>query len=218
MTDHFDENGKPCTRHAVATDGLLAWAAVGSRISGFHHDTASKLQSLMMALDEATELLGDDRPDLMVALQTATTSMKEMHALLSENRALAKAPQRKPTQIAELLKRAAARHGVKLIGEVGPMTAHVAPPSIVHALALVLDLSAGSLHATRAVTVTATPRGDDVVIDLVGQPVDPTKDLINESVAVAAFLLAREDGELRCSPKGFVVQLPTTLRSAAVKP
>jgi len=218
MSDHNDENGKPCTRHASAADGLLAWAAVGSRISGFHHDTASKLQSLMMALDEATELLGDDRPELAVALETATTAMKEIHALLSENRALAKVPQRKPTPVKELFKRAAARHGVKLLGEIGQETAHVAPPSIIHALAIVLDLSGGSLHTTRAVTVTVTPNGDDLVIDLAGQPLDPAKELVSESISIAAYLLSREDGELRCTPKGFVVQLPTSLRSAGAKP
>ena len=57
------------------SDGVLAWAAVGSRISGFHHDSASKLQSLMMALDEAAELAGN-QPELARSLETAMTYVR----------------------------------------------------------------------------------------------------------------------------------------------
>jgi hypothetical protein len=218
MSDHLDEEGKPCTKHAPASDGLLAWAAVGSRISGFHHDTASKLQSLMMALDEATDILGNDRPDLHVALTTATTALRDIHGLLTENRALAKAPQRKTTALASLLDRAAARHGVKITGAVGTATVHVAPPSITHALSMLIDLSAGSLQSTRTVAVAVSVLADDVRVEITGPPVDAAKPLVNESISVAAFLLAREDGSLRCTPTGFVVQLPTIARSAGVKP
>lgn len=218
MTDHRDKDGKPCTRHAPASDGLLAWAAVGSRISGFHHDTASKLQSLMMALDEATELLGDERPEIRVPLDTATTALREIHGLLTENRALAKAPQRKATLVSDLFKRAAARHAVKISGDLGTASVHVAPPSITHALALLLDMSAGSVQSTRAVQIGVSAQGGDVQVEITGVVVDPSKPMVNESIAVAAYLLAREDGALRCSDQGFVVQLPTRAPSAPVKP
>jgi hypothetical protein len=217
VTDHLDEDGKPCTKHAPASDGLLAWAAVGSRISGFHHDTASKLQSLMMAVDEATDIVGDDQPDVRIALDTAMTALRDIHGLLTENRALAKAPQRKATPLADLFKRAAARHGVKLVGDLGASRVHVAAPSIVHALSLLLDLSAGSLQSTRSVEV-AVSGTHDLQITVAGAPVDASRPMVNESIAVAAFLLAREDGALRCSTRGFVVQLPTSDRSAGVKP
>jgi hypothetical protein len=214
---HLDEDGKPCTKHAVADDGLLPWAAVGSRISGFHHDTASKLQSLMMAVDEANDILGDERPEVRTALDTATAALRDIHGLLTENRALAKAPQRKTTPVAGLLERAATRHGVKLVGERGVAAVHVAPPSIVHALSMLLDMSAGSLQSTRTVELSVTGDAADVQIRIAGAPIEAGKPMLNESIAVAAFLLAREDGSLRCTERGFVIQLPTIARSAGDK-
>jgi len=157
VTEHVDETGRPCTRHAPSNEALLAWAAVGARVSGFHHDTASKLQSLMMALDEATDLLGDSRPDVQRSLETAVAALRDIHALLTENRALAKAPQRKPTMLSELLKRAANRHGVKLVGQHSSVSVVVAPPSSVHALGLLLDhgkVSEPSADAIRVLSLT----------------------------------------------------------------
>jgi hypothetical protein len=221
VSDHSDEDGKPCTKHAVAGDGLLAWAAIGSRLSGFQHDTASKLQSLMMAVDEATDLVGDDRPDVRTALETAMAALRDINGLLTENRALAKAPQRKATPVGALLDRAAARYGVKLVGDRGTATAHVAPPSTVHALSLLLDLSAGAVQSSRAVEVVVTAAAS-IEIRITGAPIDAGKPMVNEAIAVAAYLLAREDGALRCNDQGFVVQLPiaapTSARSAGDKP
>lgn len=220
MIEHLDEEGKPCTRHAApATDALLAWAAVGSRISGFHHDTASKLQSLMMALDEATDVLGDGRPDVSVPLDQAMTALREIHALLTENRALAKAPQRKSIALAELLKRAAARHGVALQGDAGAAIVQVAPPSIVHALAMLLDLAAGALQGRRGVSIAVTANERDVTVSMDGAPL-AAPPAASEAIAMATYLLGREDGTLRCAPLGFVVQLPlaTSARSAADNP
>jgi hypothetical protein len=218
VTDHLDDDGKPCTKHAVASDGLLAWAAVGSRISGFHHDTASKLQSLMMAVDEANDILGDDRPDVRIALETATTALRDIHGLLTENRALAKSPQRKTTPVGAMLDRAAARHGVKLVGDRGAATAHVALPSIVHALSLLLDLSAGAVQSTRAVEVAVTKGAEAIEIRIVGAPIEAGKPMVNESIAVAAYLVGREDGALRCNDRGFVVQLPVAAATSARSP
>ncbi len=221
MIEHLDEDGNPCTRHA-APDlyALLEWAAVGSRISGFHHDSASKLQSLRMALDEATEALGDDRPDVRVQLDTAMTALRDLHALLTENRALAKPPQRKAVALADLLSRAAARHGVALQGELGSSMVHVAPPSTVHALSMLLDLSAGALQGRRVVSITVTTNDSDVTVSIAGAPLATPAASANKAIAMSTYLLAREDGTLRCAPLGFAVQLPlaTSARSAAVKP
>lgn len=222
MTEHVDETGRPCTRHAPSNEALLAWAAVGARVSGFHHDTASKLQSLMMALDEATDLLGDSRPDVQRSLETAVAALRDIHALLTENRALAKAPQRKPTMLSELLKRAANRHGVKLVGQHSSVSVVVAPPSSVHALGLLLDHLAGPPQGSRTVELAVETVGDAVHVSLTGTPSEHATPTSNEAIAVAAFLLAREAGRLACSPRGFVVQLPladaTSARSAGVKP
>ena len=222
MTDHVDESGQPCTRHVPSNETLLGWAAVGSRVSGFHHDTASKLQSLMMALDEATDLLGDARPDVQRALETAVAALRDIHALLTENRALAKAPQRKPTQLSELLERAANRYGVKLVGERAAVAVVVAPPSTVHAFGLLVDLLAGSPQGSRTVEFAVDIAGDAAKVSLGGTPSEHASPTSNEAIAIVAFLLAREDGRLACSPRGFVVQLPladeTSARSAGVKP
>lgn len=221
MTEHVDETGRPCTRHAPSNDALLAWAAVGSRVSGFHHDTASKLQSLMMALDEATDLLGESRPDVQRSLETAVAALRDIHALLTENRALAKAPQRKPAMLSELLARAANRHGVKLVGEHASVTVVVAPPSSVHAFGLLLDHLAGSPQGSRTVELAVETVGDAARVSLTGAPSEHATPTSNEAIAIAAFLLAREDGRLACSSRGFVVQLPladaTSARSAGVK-
>lgn len=222
MTDHVDETGRPCTRHAPSNETLLAWAAVGSRVSGFHHDTASKLQSLMMALDEATDLLGDARPDVQRSLDTAVAALRDIHGLLTENRALAKPPQRKPSLLSELIKRAANRHGVKLVGEHASESVLVASPSTVHAFGLLLDLLAGPAQGSRTVELAVARAGDAVHVSLTGAPSEHATPTSNEAIAVAAFLLAREEGRLACSLRGFVVQLPradvTSARSAGDKP
>ena len=219
---HLDETGQPCARHVPSSETLLAWAAVGSRIAGFHHDTASKLQSLMMALDEATELLGDERPDLQRTLDTAMAALRDIHALLTENRALAKAPQRKSVSLASLLERAANRHGVKLVGDRSSAATSVAPPSIVHALGLLCDYLAGPPQGSRTVEVAVESAGDAAMISLTGAPWEQAPPTSNEAIAVAAFLLAREEGRLACSPRGFAIQLPladaTSARSPGVKP
>lgn len=204
MTSHHDETGALCTRHVpVDSDVLLAYAAVGARVSGFHHDIASKLQSLMMAIDEINELANDDvRP----AVATATTALQELNALLTVNRALAKGQQRKPTHLRELLARASERHGVKLQGELPDVNVIVALPSIAHALDMLLDMLAGPLRGPRTVRVEVTRTSEQVALALSAAT---AFDVQNEMVELAAFLLAREEGALTCNPHGFVVVLPT---------
>lgn len=203
MSSHHDETGAPCTRHEpIEQDVILAYAAIGARVSSFHHDIASKLQSLMMALDEIGELAKDD---LQPAASTAMTALQEINALLTVNRALAKGPQRKPTRIRDLLARAAERHGVKLQGDVPELDVVVAMPSIAHALDMLLDMLAGPLKGPRLVAIEVTRTSDRVALALTATT---SFDSHNELVALAAFLLGREEGALTCNPNGFVVVLP----------
>lgn len=184
--------------------GLLAWAAVGSRISGFHHDSASKLQSLMMALDEAAELAAD-RPDVARPLETAMASLKELHGLLTENRALAKTPVRKDAHLAEIVQKAIARHGVKLKAPVAAATVHVAPPSITQAISLLADVIAGPQKGARTIEAVVTP-GENVVLALTGTaPAETALD----AIMIATFLIEREQGAVYSAPNGFQVHLPT---------
>jgi hypothetical protein len=216
VIEHDDEEGKPCKRHAAADDKLLAYAAVGTRISGFHHDAASKLQSLVMALDEISELIGEDPSDVRTATETAQTAVRQLHGLLVANRALAKAPQQTRTLLPELLQRAAERNGVKLRGEIGAIEVSVAPPSMTHALSMLLDLVAGAPAQGRHVTVEVNTHGDRVTLVLSGSG-DATHPNVNELVTVAAFMIAREDGTLRCGTKQFFVELPVVQPSGFVR-
>jgi hypothetical protein len=202
---HLDETGQPCTRHAaISIDTLLAYAAIGSRASGFHHDTASKLQSLMMAVDEIGESANDE---LKGAAATAAAAIRDLHALLTVNRALAKPPQRKKTPLSELLTRAAERNGVRLIGDTPAVAVHVALPSIAHALAMLLDLAAGPIQGTRSVSLSVAT-GPRIRIQITASNGFATLPNANEQISLAAFLMKREDGTLACQPNGFVVELP----------
>lgn len=207
MIDHFDETGAPCTRHPVSQDKLLAYAALGSRVSGFHHDAASKLQSLVMALDEISELIGDTDSDVRIATETAQGAVRQLHGLLTTNRAFAKPPQFVRTLLPELLARGAERHGVKLRGSVPSIEVMVAPPSMTHAFAMLLDMIAGPPSGGRSVEASVA-RGDvRVTVTLAGN-VEPTHPNANELIAVATFIVGRELGTLHCAPRGFAVELP----------
>jgi len=212
VSSHDDETGAPCTRHLpVSQDALLAYAAIGSRMSSFHHDVASKLQSLMMAVDEISELGNEDT---RAGAVTAATALQELNQLLAVNRALTKPPQCKRTSLRGLLARASERHGVKLRGEVIDADVNIALPSIAHALDLLLDMLAGPLRGERAVAIEVTrpspgiPKGHQS--DRVGLALTATTtfEANNELIALAAFLLARETASLSCHANGFVVELP----------
>jgi hypothetical protein len=206
VIEHADEDGNPCTRHVAERDKLLAFAALGSRISGFHHDAASKLQSLVMALDEISELIGEDESDVRTATETAQSAVRQLHALLTANRALAKPPAVVPTLLPELLQRAAERHAVKLRGNVPSIEVMAAPPSMTHAFSLLLDMIAGPPSQGRAVEATAQTEGTRVTLTLDGN-VEATHANVNELIALAAYMVAREGGAVRCGAKKFVVEL-----------
>ncbi len=201
---------------ARPSDGLLAWAAVGSRISGFHHDSASKLQGLMMALDEVQEALGDAGPDVARPLEMAMTALKDLHALLTENRALAKAPGRKDVALGDVIARAAARAGVTVRGEAAPaVTVHIAPPSIVQALSLLCAVVAGPHKGVRTIDVSSAVENERVVLRLTGAPPEGSA---LDAITVATWLLEREDGAVLSAPNGFVVHVPMRARSAGDNP
>ena len=208
---HDNEGGQPCARHAPSLDKLLDYALVGTRASGFHHDVASKLQSMMMALDEIGELIGEEPSELRTATESAQISLRELHALLTANRALAKSPQRTPVALAELLQRAANRGAVKLEGELPAIELLVAVAAATHAFAILLDLVAGPTQGGRSVEIGVT--GSTITI---AGSAEPTNANTNELIAVAAHVIARDGGTLRCTPKGFVVQIMP--RSEADRP
>jgi hypothetical protein len=209
MERHCDETGAPCKRHGeVSEQRLYELATLGSRMPSFHHDAASKLQSLIMALDEISELATEG--DLRAPIDTAHTALRELNQILSANRALAKAPQAARIGAGELLQRSADIVGVRTRGEVPSLDVRVAIPAMRHVLSLLLDLAAGPSHLGRVVDVAGTSDGNRVELTITGPADAAAKQPPSaaESTAIATFVIGREDGELRCAPAGFVVRLP----------
>jgi hypothetical protein len=211
---HVDESGQPCTRHAeVPESRLYELATLGSRMPAFHHDAASKLQSLMMAIDEISELATSDAVDLRTSIDTAHAALRELTQLLAANRALAKAPQRARISLTELVAQAAAGAGVRMRTGITAKDVRVAAPAIRHALGLLLDLTAGPSHLGRVVDMTCELDGSAYMLAMSGPREAAAKLPANagESLAIATFVIEREQGTLRCTPTGFVVTVPSAL-------
>ena len=193
--DHLDEEGRPCTRHAPARlDALLALACVGSRAAGFQHDAASKLQSLVMALEEIGErvdVLGDTQ--LVVAVEAARTAVSELTSQLQAFRALTRPAVATAIPLRALLARAAERASVQVRGEIPAVELAVAIAEVSHVTALLLDAAVGASRR-REVDVVCGARSFAI-------PAGAT----SEVIAIAAAAYRRSGGELRCTATSLVV-------------
>jgi hypothetical protein len=207
---HLDETGAPCARHPViAPADLYQLAMVGSRAPVFHHDCASKLQGLVMALDELTELTEHGDPQLTRTVETALEASRELNALLNVNRTLTRPAARTATALDELVTRAAERAGVALRG--GPpagvmVSVGVAP--MTHALSLAIDAAAGTGRG-RTLQITAAPLPGAIELALHSSPLQAPA--ASEAVAIASFVIARDGGgRLWCTASGdqMVILLP----------
>ena len=208
VSQHVMDGDVPCLRHRTATlDELMVLAIVGSRASGFHHDLASKLQGLMMSLDELSELGAQGNGEIARVAETAQTTLQELLALLNLNRALTRPPVRTRVALRELLSRACERVYVTLAGEVPDVTVEVAAAATIHALSLTLDVAAGPGRG-RTLALRSRLEAGQLEIDLDASPLTPAG--APEALAVAAFVLARDHGELRCTGRGerMIVRLP----------
>jgi hypothetical protein len=209
IPDHLDETGAPCTRHPpIAPANLYQLAMVGSRAPAFHHDCASKLQGLVMALDELTELAEHGDPQMLRAIETAMEASRELNALLNLNRALTRPAVKARVTLRELVTRGAERVGVSVNGALpDSLMVSVGVAPVTHAFALSVDVAAGSGRG-RALTVDTTARDGVVEIALVTSTVQPTN--AADALAIASFVVAREGGRLWCSAAGdrIVIRLP----------
>lgn len=184
----------------------MALASVGARMSPFNHDIASKLQGLMMSLDELDELIehrGD--PDLRRAIETAHAAVKELNALLTANRALTRGAKQTRTTLREVVRQAAERAGAQTRGEVVAAPIECSIPAIAHAIALVMDVCAG-VQRLRSIEITSEV-GDgfaEVAFAINGAPPATA----SEHLALAAYGLARERGTLHCAPSQIVIRMP----------
>lgn len=210
VPDHVDETGAPCARHpAIAPASLYQLAMVGSRAPAFHHDCASKLQGLVMALDELTELTEHGDPQLIRAVETALEASRELNALLNLNRALTRPVPKTVIVVGDLLARGAERSGVALRPPLGATpSVNVGVAAMTHALALAIDIAAGTGRG-RALAVTVTERDGQVDIALPASPQQASN--AGEALAIAGFVVARDGGgKLWCSSAGdqIVIRLP----------
>ena len=214
MIDHLDVDGKPCARHPAPTvESILALATVGSRLPSFHHDAASKLQSLVMALDEICELAeaGQD-PEMQRAAATATASLRELQTIFNANRALSRATPPVRVSLGELVGRAAERAGLVVHGEIPAVHVEVNVPAMTHAFAVVFDLSAAAIKLGRAVEITVTHAASQVTI-ATRAPAGSKRSASHPSelIGIATFALRRDRGELRCArDTGFLIRLPAS--------
>lgn len=206
--EHLDEHGRPCSRHpAPALDLLLTLATVGSRAPGFHHDIASKLQGMMMALDEISEGLESGDPQLQRAAETAMVVLKELTGLLNVNRALTKPPISSRVGFRELVARASERVYVAIQGELPETMLQVCAAPIIHGLSLAFDVAAGPGRGRKLAADTVISEGH-LEMTLQASPSPPAN--AAESLAIATFVLTRDGGELRCVDAGsrFVIRIP----------
>ena len=197
---HVDATGAPCSRHPAASPaGLMQLALVGSRAPAFHHDCASKLQGLVMALDELGELTEGGDPQILRALESALEASRELNALLNINRALTKPPGRADIAVQDLVTRAAQRVGITVQGALPPATVSVSVPAMTHGLALVLDVAAGAGRGrSLAVTGTRAAGGVELVLPMAASA--PAS--AGEGLALATFVVARDGGRVWCATDG----------------
>lgn len=192
MIDHLDESGQVCQRHpAVDLERIMQLAAVGSCAARFNHDLASKLQGVMMAVDEIAELAPGDA-GLGDAVASARSTLQELVRLLAANRELAKPPLRSRIAVRELVVRAGARVDVAVHGVLPDAAAELAVPLAFHGVSLALDVAAG---AGRGRSLEMTSSDGALTAAFASTPIAGA----SESLAIAAWMLARTGCELRCT-------------------
>jgi hypothetical protein len=201
---HLDETGQPCTRHPAAElSTILHLAALGARTGSYNHDIASKLQGVMMAVDEITELART--PDLQRAAETAHLALGELNQLLQQSRAMTKPPVATRIALRELVTRSAQRVGVTLEGTLPDGEVEVAVPLVTQGLALAMDAAAGT-ERRRSLKVRATAAGGHIVLAF--PFATATAPNLGDALAIASWIIERERGGLRCSAAELTLRVP----------
>lgn len=143
----------------------MSLAVVGARARGFHHDTASKLQRLIMAVAELDELIpaeSDARP----AVDGLHSALGELEVLFADFRALARGADAAPCELRSLLVAAARRAGARVAPDldVPDLEVRVREPEAIQVVAGLID---GPAFAP-----TGRREGDRVVVAFACRP-DP---------------------------------------------
>jgi hypothetical protein len=213
---HLDGEGAPCARHVcTSSDGIMHLATVGSRTLAMQHDVASKLQSLMMAVEEIGDLAeGPAIPsELRDAAAAAVSALANVNEMFAASRAFARRTDRARTSVAELLRKAARRAGVTIdVTAVGEVDIHVTPAMVEHALSLLLDVLGAEGERSRYVGASAEVTATEVIVTLVGGGAAQTRPQATDLVAIAMYAIGRDHGEVRCGRPDesdrFVVHFP----------
>jgi hypothetical protein len=203
---HVDESGAPCTHHApVRPDVLLTLAMVGSRASGFNHDLASKLQGLLMTLEDLVERLGErGEPELHRAAQEASTLAQDLAGIVTVSRQLTRNPGPSRRTLRELIAASCERAGVELNTQLVDAAIEVVMPHAIHAVSLAIEVAGGP---NRARAIDSECRLVDGRIELTVPAASKTTSYASEYLALAAAILRRDGGDVRCGAGRIVIWL-----------
>jgi hypothetical protein len=208
-TVHLDEAGQPCAHHGPARlDRLLRLAFVGTRTPGFNHDFATRLQTLLLTVDALSIVAtrrGDDELRGMAAEVSA--SAQQFNDLLAGNRALVPAAPRTCESLRDIVRQAIERSNIVLLCELPDVDLAVTAPAVIHALVLAFAVAA-AVRPGRGAEVAATCHRLERHLELELEVVTPPPDHAPESLAVAAEMLSRDGGDLRCGEGCLRVRLP----------
>jgi hypothetical protein len=203
---HVDEDGAVCTRHAaVRPDVMVTLALVGTRATGYNHDLASKLQGLLMTLEDLVERLAEGDPELHRAASEASTAAQEIAGLVTASRAITRSPGPARSSLRELVAASCDRAGVELATELPAVELELVVPHAIHALALAIEVAAGP---GRGRPLESSCRVDGARVELVLVAAKQSTSYASEYLGLASAILRRDRGDLRCGPDRLVVWLP----------
>lgn len=204
---HVDESGGPCANHApLRPEVMLTLALVGTRASGFNHDLASKLQGLLMTLEDLVERLAErGEPALLRAAQEASTAAQDIAALVTVSRQITRNPGPSLRSLRELLDASCERAGVPLAAELPEVEVEIIVPHVMHALSLVIEVAGGPGRA-RALESSCRVIAGRVELQLLAAK--QTTSFASEYLALAGAILRRDRGDVRCGDGRLVVWLP----------
>jgi hypothetical protein len=214
---HVDESGVPCERHPTGmSSGVLHHALVGSRTQGTHHDLASRLQSLLMAIEEIVELAQQTPKDgdLRIAADTALAALTQANDILAAHRSFARGSgERVRAFVRDLLTRASRRTGVSVdVSSLGDVEINVLPARAEQALALLLEVLGADLVAARKVTAEVEITDTSTVLTLRGGDPGAPRAQATDLVTLASYALGCDHGRLRCGAAGepdrFIIAYP----------
>jgi hypothetical protein len=202
-----DERGEPCSSHRpVRPEVMLTLALVGSRASGLNHDLASKLQGLLMTLEDLTERLADHAdPDLHSSAAEASAVAQELAQLVTASRSLTRSSPPSRCPLRELVAASCDRAGVELDTQLIDAELEISEPPVIHALSLIIEVAAGPGRG-RALEATCRLAGEQIEIVLTAAR--QTTGYASEYLALASAILRRHGGDVRCGAERLVIWLP----------